>query len=151
MVIRDWAAVSAMAAHGQVGLGETYVQGMWDTPSIEGLMTLAMNNRDHLGAYDQASPFHKAKFRLVDTVMRANSRRGSRRNIRSHYDVGNEFYGLWLDDGMTCSKLATPTLRVRRPARTTAPFPGSRKASAFSRSAVAGVVSPNRPARKAGM
>ncbi|WP_424940728.1 class I SAM-dependent methyltransferase [Aliiroseovarius sp. S253] len=103
MVIRDWAAVSAMAAHGQVGLGETYVQGMWDTPSVEGLMALAMNNRDHLGAYDQASPFHKAKFRLVDTVMRANSRRGSRKNIRSHYDVGNEFYALWLDDGMTYS------------------------------------------------
>ncbi|WP_424943645.1 class I SAM-dependent methyltransferase [Aliiroseovarius crassostreae] len=103
MVIRDWAAVSAMAAHGQVGLGETYVQGMWDTPSVEGLMALAMTNRDHLGAYDQASPFHKAKFRLVDTVMRANSRRGSRKNIRSHYDVGNEFYALWLDDGMTYS------------------------------------------------
>lgn len=103
MVIRDWSAVSAMAAHGQVGLGETYVQGMWDTPSIEGLMALAMNNREHLGAYDQASPFHKAKFRLVDTVMRANSRRGSRKNIRSHYDVGNEFYALWLDDGMTYS------------------------------------------------
>ncbi|MGR3617256.1 MAG: class I SAM-dependent methyltransferase [Paracoccaceae bacterium] len=103
MVIRDWAAVSAMAAHGQVGLGETYVQGMWDTPSVEGLMAIAMNNRDHLGAYDQASPFNKAKFRLVDTVMRANSRRGSRKNIRSHYDVGNEFYALWLDDGMTYS------------------------------------------------
>ena len=103
MVIRDWAAVSAMAAHGQVGLGETYVQGMWDTPSIEGLMALAMNNREHLGAYDEASPFNKAKFRLVDTVMRANSRRGSRKNIRSHYDVGNEFYSLWLDNGMTYS------------------------------------------------
>lgn len=103
MVIRDWAAVSAMAAHGQVGLGETYVQGMWDTPSVEGLMALALNNRDHLSAFDQASPFHKAKFRLVDTVMRANSRRGSRKNIRSHYDVGNEFYALWLDDGMTYS------------------------------------------------
>lgn len=103
MVIRDWAAVSAMAAHGQVGLGETYVQGLWDTPSIEGLMSVAMNNRDHLGAYDQASPFNKAKFRLVDTVMRANSRRGSRKNIRSHYDVGNEFYALWLDEGMTYS------------------------------------------------
>ena len=103
MAIRDWSAVSAMAAHGQVGLGETYVQGMWDTPSIEGLMALAMKNRDHLGAFDQASPFNKAKFRLVDTVMRANSRRGSRKNIRSHYDVGNEFYALWLDDGMTYS------------------------------------------------
>ncbi len=103
MVIRDWAAVSAMAAHGQVGLGETYVQGLWDTPSIEGLMSVAMSNRDHLGTYDQASPFNKAKFRLVDTVLRANSRRGSRKNIRSHYDVGNEFYGLWLDEGMTYS------------------------------------------------
>lgn len=103
MVIRDWGAVSAMAAHGQVGLGETYVQGLWDTPSIEALMSLAMRNRDHLGSYDQASAFNKAKFRLVDTVLRANSRRGSRKNIRSHYDVGNEFYGLWLDDGMTYS------------------------------------------------
>lgn len=103
MVIRDWAAVSALAAHGQVGLGETYVQGMWDTPSVEGLVSLAMINRDHLGAFDQASAFNKAKFRLVDTVLRANSRRGARKNIRSHYDVGNEFYQLWLDDGMTYS------------------------------------------------
>lgn len=103
MVIRDWAAVSALAAHGQVGLGETYVQGMWDTPSVEGLVALAMVNREHLGAFDQASAFNKAKFRLVDTVLRANSRRGSLKNIRSHYDVGNEFYQLWLDDGMTYS------------------------------------------------
>ncbi|WP_371169436.1 class I SAM-dependent methyltransferase [Aliiroseovarius sp. 2305UL8-7] len=103
MQINDWAAVSAMAAHGQVGLGETYVQGMWDTPSVEGLMSIAMRNRDHLGSYDQASVFNRAKFRLVDTMLRANSRRGSRKNIRSHYDVGNEFYQLWLDDGMTYS------------------------------------------------
>ncbi len=103
MVINDWAAVSALAAHGQVGLGETYVQGMWDTPSVEGLVSLAMVNRDHLGTFDQASPFNQAKFRFVDLVLRANSRRGARRNIRSHYDVGNEFYGLWLDEGMTYS------------------------------------------------
>lgn len=103
MRINDWAAVSAMAAHGQVGLGEAYVQGLWDTPSIEGLMQLAMRNRDHLGSYDQASPLNRAKFRMVDTMLRANSRRGARRNIRAHYDVGNEFYQLWLDDGMTYS------------------------------------------------
>lgn len=103
MVIRDWATVSALAAHGQVGLGESYVQGLWDTPSIEGLMTLALLNRDQLGDYDEASAFNKAKYRLVDTVVRANSRRGSRRNIRAHYDVGNEFYALWLDEGMTYS------------------------------------------------
>jgi len=103
MIIRDWSAVSAMAAHGQVGLGEAYVQGLWDTPSVEGLMVIAMQNREHLGAYDQASPLNRAKFRVVDRLLRANSRRGARRNIRAHYDVGNEFYQLWLDDGMTYS------------------------------------------------
>ena len=103
MQIHDWAAVSAMAAHGQVGLGEAYVQGLWDTPSVEGLMQLAMRNRDHLGSYDQASPLNRAKFRIVDTLLRANSKRGARKNIRAHYDVGNEFYQLWLDDGMTYS------------------------------------------------
>jgi len=103
MVIRDWAAVSAMAAHGQVGLGEAYVQGLWDTPSIETLMRIAMRNREHLGTYDKASLFNRAKFRAVDGILRANSRRGARKNIRSHYDVGNEFYQLWLDEGMTYS------------------------------------------------
>lgn len=103
MIIRDWSAVSAMAAHGQVGLGEAYVQGLWDTPSVEGLMALAMRNRDQLSKYDEATIFNKAKFRLVDNVLRANTRGGSRKNIRSHYDVGNEFYQLWLDEGMTYS------------------------------------------------
>ncbi|MEP2715371.1 cyclopropane-fatty-acyl-phospholipid synthase family protein [Pseudophaeobacter sp.] len=103
MEIRDWAAVSAMAAHGQVGLGEAYVQGLWETPSIEGLMSLAMVNREYLASYDQASPFNRVKFRIVDRLLRANSKRGSRNNIRAHYDVGNEFYQLWLDEGMTYS------------------------------------------------
>lgn len=103
IVVRDWACVSALAAHGQVGLGETFVLGMWDTPSIEGFLSLAMQNRDHLANYDKANWFNQAKFRLADKVLRTNSRRGSRKNIRSHYDVGNEFYGLWLDEGMTYS------------------------------------------------
>lgn len=103
MVIRDWSTVSALAAHGQVGLGEAYVQGLWDTPSVEGLVALAMRNRDQLAGFDKANPFNQAKFRLIDSVLRANSRRGARKNIRSHYDVGNEFYALWLDDGMTYS------------------------------------------------
>ena len=101
--INDWATVSALASNGQVGLGEAYVQGMWDTPSVEGLVTLALRNRDLLNHYDKAGMMQTAKFRLVDTMLRANSRRGARRNIRSHYDVGNEFYALWLDEGMTYS------------------------------------------------
>ncbi|SLN71892.1 Cyclopropane-fatty-acyl-phospholipid synthase [Roseovarius albus] len=103
LTIKDWSAVSALAAHGQVGLGEAYVQDLWDTPSVEGFVSMAMKNRHHLTNYDKASAFNLAKFRLIDTVLRANSRKGAGRNIRSHYDVGNEFYQLWLDEGMTYS------------------------------------------------
>ncbi|MEH6524242.1 cyclopropane-fatty-acyl-phospholipid synthase family protein [Sulfitobacter sp.] len=103
MHIRDWAAVTAMAAHGQVGLGEAYVRGLWDTPSVEGLMSVALLNRDHLGRYDHASTLNRARFRVVNQILRSNSKRGSRKNIRAHYDVGNEFYQLWLDEGMTYS------------------------------------------------
>lgn len=103
MFIRDWSTVSALAAHGQVGLGEAYVQGLWDTPSIEDLLAMAMLNRNELNRYDEPSFFNKAKYRIVDAAIRSNTRRGSRKNIRSHYDVGNEFYQLWLDEGMTYS------------------------------------------------
>ena len=101
--IRDWSALPMIAARGQIGLGESYVQGLWDTGSVEGLVGLLMRNRDALGSYDHSNPTRRLAFRLVDTVLRANSRRGAARNIRAHYDVGNEFYQLWLDEGMTYS------------------------------------------------
>ena len=103
LTIRDWSAVSAIAARGQVGFGEAYVQGLWDTSSIEDLMAMALKNRDRLAAYERAGLFARLKFRIVDTLLRANSLRGARRNIRSHYDIGNEFYQLWLDEGMNYS------------------------------------------------
>ena len=103
MRIRDWSAMSALAAHGQVGFGESYVQGLWDTSSVENVMRVALMNRDTLSAFDRGGPLGRWKFRLFDQIVRANSKRGSRRNIRAHYDVGNEFYQLWLDEGMTYS------------------------------------------------
>jgi cyclopropane-fatty-acyl-phospholipid synthase len=62
-----------------------------------------MADRNHVAPYDKARSVSMVKYRIVDSILRANSRRGSRRNIRSHYDVGNEFYQLWLDEGMTYS------------------------------------------------
>lgn len=103
MVIHDWAVVTAMAARGDIGLGETYVAGLWDTPSIEDVTTVALNNLDELSEYAYPGFWNRVKFRLVDRLLRANSRRGASRNIRAHYDVGNEFYQLWLDDSMTYS------------------------------------------------
>ena len=103
MQIRDWSAVTSIAARGDVGLGETYVAGLWETPSIEKLAEVALRNYERFSGYVFAGFWNGLKFRVVDRLLRANSPRGAARNIRAHYDVGNEFYQLWLDEGMTYS------------------------------------------------
>ncbi len=101
--LHDWAVVTATMARGDIGLGETYVAGLWESPSIESLTILALRNFDHLRNYVFAGFWAGLKFRLINGVLRANSKRGSARNIRAHYDVGNEFYQLWLDEEMSYS------------------------------------------------
>ena len=103
MQINDWSVVPTMAARGDIGLGEAYVAGLWDTPSIEDVTKVALLNLDAFEGYAYASFWQTLKFRFVDRLMRRNSVTGAARNIRAHYDVGNEFYQLWLDDGMTYS------------------------------------------------
>ena len=103
MRINDWSVVTAIAARGDIGFGETYVAGLWETPSIADLTKVALLNLDHFRGYVYAGFWNTLKFRVVNRLMRANSLSGAVRNIRAHYDVGNEFYQLWLDDGMTYS------------------------------------------------
>lgn len=103
MHIKDWSVITAMAARGDVGLGETYVAGLWETPSIEALISVALQNLDTFDSFANPSAWHRFKFVVVDRILRANSVKGAARNIKSHYDVGNEFYELWLDPSMTYS------------------------------------------------
>jgi len=103
MQIYDWSVVTAIAARGDIGLGETYVAGLWESPSIQTLTEVALRNIEQFRGYVYASFWNSLKFRIVNRLMRANSPRGAARNIRAHYDVGNEFYQLWLDPGMTYS------------------------------------------------
>lgn len=103
MQINDWSVITAIASRGDIGLGETYVAGLWDTDSIENLAKVALSNLDNFRGYAYAGFWNSLKFRVVNRLLRANSRKGAARNIRAHYDVGNEFYQLWLDEGMTYS------------------------------------------------
>jgi cyclopropane-fatty-acyl-phospholipid synthase len=103
LTLRDWSVIPTLVARGGVGLGETYAAGLWDTNSIEALIQLAYRNMDRIGDYADAGLWNRLKFRLLHGVVHANSRRGAARNIRAHYDVGNEFYQLWLDPSMTYS------------------------------------------------
>jgi cyclopropane-fatty-acyl-phospholipid synthase len=110
MRIHDWSVVTAVAASGDIGFGETYVAGLWDTPSIADVTEVALRNIQHFQTYMYGGFWSNLKFRFIDRVMRVNSVKGSSRNIRAHYDVGNEFYQLWLDEGMTYSSaIFTPS------------------------------------------
>ncbi|MBS8228516.1 SAM-dependent methyltransferase [Vannielia litorea] len=101
--LHDWRVASAIAARGDIGFGEAYVAGQWDSPSVEDVSRLALTNISALGNVARPRALQRMKMALIDRVLRANSRKGAARNIRAHYDVGNEFYQLWLDPSMTYS------------------------------------------------
>ena len=103
LTISDWQVLSLLLARGDVGFGESYIAGHWRTDDHERLLSLALRNLDRLGRFAEPGPLSRLRFMLSDRVLRRNSLRGSSRNIRAHYDVGNEFYQLWLDPGMTYS------------------------------------------------
>ncbi|WP_037067379.1 SAM-dependent methyltransferase [Allorhizobium undicola] len=87
---------------GGLGFSRSYLDGDWDSPDIAGFLELAIANQQ--GWEQVMSP--SSLFRRLAWLkhrLRANSRAGSRRNIAFHYDLGNDFYRLWLDETMTYS------------------------------------------------
>lgn len=87
---------------GDLGLAEAYMDGDWDTPDLAAFLELGARNADALGASLTGSLPYRLVQRAIH-ALRPNSRRGSRRNIAAHYDLGNEFYACWLDPTMTYS------------------------------------------------
>jgi cyclopropane-fatty-acyl-phospholipid synthase len=102
-IMKEWSVLVRLIARGDIGLGEDYIEGRWDTDSIEHLISLFLLNIQHLEKFAHGNMFNRAIFGLYNYILRRNSRRGSRSNIKSHYDVGNDFYQLWLDETMTYS------------------------------------------------
>lgn len=100
--VRDWAVFERVLRNGDIGFAEAYLDGQWHTPDLSGLLTLLAANREALDAPLYGSLLGRFAHRLVH-LLRANTRLGSRRNIAAHYDLGNDFYALWLDEGMTYS------------------------------------------------
>jgi cyclopropane-fatty-acyl-phospholipid synthase len=101
--IKHWGAISALVSKGDVGWGEAYIDGLWDSPDIEALARFTIDNAEAFKAELSASPLKRLLLIASDRIIRRNSRRGSIRNISSHYDVGDDFYKLWLDETMTYS------------------------------------------------
>ncbi|MFT3736148.1 MAG: cyclopropane-fatty-acyl-phospholipid synthase family protein [Rhodocyclaceae bacterium] len=106
--VHDWAMFDAVLTRGSIGFGESFMAGEWETDHLAELLTLLARNRASL-----ARAIHGDALRLVFHrlwhALRANTKKGSRRNIEAHYDLGNDFYRLWLDETMSYSSACYAT------------------------------------------
>lgn len=103
------------AFYGNIGMGEAYTDGIWDTPDIRGVISWFILNMQALQGSDTSSDKLPGVglLKVVNWfrhLRRSNTVANSRRNISEHYDLGNEFYSLWLDASMTysCAKFEQP-------------------------------------------
>ena len=112
MVLHRWRTLKRLLTGGDVAGAEAYLDGDWSSPDLPALIELVARN-DALVRTISGSWFARALNRLRHRL-NANTRRGARRNIERHYDLGNEFYRLWLDPGMSYSSAlyATGTERL---------------------------------------
>lgn len=106
--VRDWRVMTNLALNGDIGFAEDYRAGLWDTGNLQDLLSLAMINEKSIDAFIFGGLPSRVLARLAN-LLRGNTLSGSRRNIRAHYDLGNNFYALWLDRTMTYSSGIFPT------------------------------------------
>jgi len=101
MVLHRWRTLKRLLTGGDVAGAEAFLDGDWSSPDLPALIELVARN-DALVRTIAGSWFARALNRLRHRL-NANTRRGARRNIERHYDLGNAFYRLWLDPGMSYS------------------------------------------------
>jgi len=100
--LHDWGALDELVARGEIGFAEAYIDGRWDTNDLPALLTFGLVNSESLERFFHGRPWY-ALLSHVRSLLHGNSLRGSKRNVMAHYDLGNDFYALWLDDSMTYS------------------------------------------------
>jgi cyclopropane-fatty-acyl-phospholipid synthase len=100
--LRNWNVCSAALRSGDIGFAESFIAGDWHTPDLAALLRVFVANRSAIEDVFYGSWWGALLYR-VKHLLNRNSRRGSKKNIHAHYDLGNEFYRLWLDETMNYS------------------------------------------------
>jgi cyclopropane-fatty-acyl-phospholipid synthase len=102
VVLHSWRPLIRLITGGSVGWARGWLEEEWTSPDPVALFELFMLNRVSLGDTGRARGLGRLKNR-VGNLLRLNNRSGARRNIRFHYDLGNDFYAAWLDPSLTYS------------------------------------------------
>jgi cyclopropane-fatty-acyl-phospholipid synthase len=93
----------ALAANGSVGAAEAFMDGDWACDDLVGLVRLLVRNRDALDAMERGPARLGGIAMRAWNALRRNTRDGARRNIAAHYDLGNDFFQLFLSDDLMYS------------------------------------------------
>ena len=102
LVVHDWGVFAAAMRSGDIGFAESFIAGEWETPDLCALLRVFIANRNALEAVIYGRWWGQLAHRLRHWLNR-NTRTNSRKNIHAHYDLGNAFYSLWLDETMNYS------------------------------------------------
>ena len=102
LCLNNWRVFERTIKAGDIGFAESYIDGDWHTPDLTALLSLLLVNREHLEKIVYGSWWGSLLYRAKHWLNR-NSRQGSAKNIHAHYDLGNDFYRMWLDSSMNYS------------------------------------------------
>lgn len=102
IALKNWNVFGAAFKSGDIGFAESYVAGDWTTPHLTDLLKLFIANRQQIEGMVYGTWAGRLLFRIKHLLNR-NTRANSQKNIHAHYDLGNDFYRLWLDESMNYS------------------------------------------------
>lgn len=103
LTIHDPRFYSEVAYGGPVGAAEAWIHGDWSCDELVNLVRILLRNRHVLEDMNRGTALLSWPLRTIAHRLNRNTRTGSRRNVAAHYDLGNEFYALWLDRTMMYS------------------------------------------------
>ena len=102
MHINNWLVIEWSLLKGSSGLGKAYMHGFFSTDNLQNLLLLLVMNERHFQRIYYGNYLYRLFWNIKQIFNRNNLLR-SQKNIQYHYDVGNKFYSLWLDDSMSYS------------------------------------------------
>ncbi len=108
ITVHDPAMYVDIAFGGSLGAAEAYIQGRWSCDDLTALCRIFARNLDHADSLERGWARLAAPFAKAFHWLRRNTRRGSGKNISAHYDLGNDFFQLFLDETMSYSSAIFP-------------------------------------------
>ncbi|MDZ4761860.1 MAG: cyclopropane-fatty-acyl-phospholipid synthase family protein [Alphaproteobacteria bacterium] len=102
IIVHDAGLARSVLAKGDIGFAEMFMDGKFDTPDLAAVLEYFTVNFERAGKLAMGGTLTRY-LNAVRHALRSNTKRGSKRNILAHYDLGNEFYARWLDPSMTYS------------------------------------------------